>query len=240
MIFARLTVLAVVLAGLLGPAGGSYAQEEGLDELLDMGLDALMDIQVVTASKKSQSISEAPANIVVITREMIERRGYRTLEEALKDMPGFDFTISQPAGEYPTHFIFRGITDVGQTKTLVMVDGIVRNDVSNGWFRNAGYDFTLNDVEKIEIVSGPGSALYGANAYAGLVNVITRSGDGAPAGLEVEAKGIFGAERTLAPEMLVRYGTEGGFRVQLAGRWYKTDGDGGTGRPDPGNYFHNN
>ncbi|MDP6776878.1 MAG: TonB-dependent receptor plug domain-containing protein, partial [Candidatus Latescibacteria bacterium] len=236
-------ILALALSVVFGSIGQGHAQEEDLDQLLDMGLEALMDLEVVTASKKPQTVAEAPANIAVITREMIERRGYRTLEEALRDLPGFDFTTSQPSGEYPTHFIFRGITDVGQTKTLMMVDGIVRNDASNGWFQNVGYAFTLNDVERIEVISGPGSALYGANAYAGLVHVITRPlNDGQP-GLEAQAKATFGRHRTLVcpvPEVLLRYGSESGFRMQLAGRWYRTNGDGGIGRPDPGRYFHGN
>ena len=229
----------VLLIGSVVLAGTLHAEED-LEELLDLDLPTLMDMQVVTPSRKTQTIFRAPSNITVITKEMIQRRGYRTLEEVLKDATGFDFTSSQPAGEFPTHFVFRGVTDVGQTKTLVMVDGIVRNDVSNGWSRHVGYDFVLNDVEKIEIISGPGSALYGANAYAGLVNVITHTGGDASPGLAVEARGTFGVGRTLAPEVLARHQFANGLSVQLAGRWYKSDGDGGKGRPDPGHYFHNN
>jgi len=225
---------------LLGPSDRAHAQEKGLEDLLEMGLETLMDLEVVTASRKPQAISEAPANIVVLTREVIARRGYRTLEEALRDVPGFDFTTSQPAGEYPTHLVFRGITDVGQSKTLIMVDGIVRNDVSNGWFRNVGFDFTLSDVERIEIVSGPGSALYGANAYAGLVHVITSSEGESRRRLEVTARGTAGAHRTIVPEIVLRGDSGDGLRFQLAGRWYRTDGDGGAGRPDPGSYYHGN
>ncbi len=151
--------------------GETMADE--LDELLGTDLDMLMDMTVVTPARKGQTVAEAPASVTVITREMIQRRGYLNLEDALKDVPGFDFTTGQPAGEYPTHFLYRGVGDVGQTKMLVMEDGIVINDVSNGWARHVGYNFMLNDVEKIEIIGGPGSALYGANAYAGLVNVIT-------------------------------------------------------------------
>ena len=169
----RLVCLCLALGLVMGLTPGDVEADE-LDALLEVGLEDLMQIQVVPPGRQQQRIAQAPANITAITAEMIERRGYRTLEEVLKDVPGFEFTTSQPSGEYPTHFIFRGISDLGQTKTLIMVDGIVQNDVSNGWARGLGFDLILSDVAMIEIVSGPGSALYGANAYAGLINIITK------------------------------------------------------------------
>ena len=230
--------LQLVLTGSRAAAAGEGGDD--LDQLLSLGLETLMDVEVVTPGRKGQTISQAPANVIAITAEMIERRGYRTLEEVLRDVPGFEFTTSQPSGEYPTHFIFRGIADVGQTKTLVMVDGVVQNDISNGWARGLGYDLVLSDVEMIEVISGPGSALYGANAYAGLINIITRPPNQAPAGLQVRARGTVGADRTAAPELVATYRSPGDLSVRLAGRWYHTDGDDGLGRPDPGRYFTGN
>src|SRR5690606_32204824 len=80
------------------------------------------EVQVVSASRRGQRISEAPSNIVVLTQEMIRRRGYLTMTEALQDVPYFDFTTFHDSGEYPTHFLLRGLTDVGQTKVLTMED----------------------------------------------------------------------------------------------------------------------
>ena len=85
----------------------------GIDDLLDVDLATLMDMEVVTPARKGQTVFEAPASVSVISREMILRRGYRSLEDVLMDVPGFDFTSGQPAGEYPTHFLYRGISDVG-------------------------------------------------------------------------------------------------------------------------------
>jgi iron complex outermembrane receptor protein len=198
-----------------------------------------MEVQVVTAGRQSQSVGQAPANITAITAETIERRGYQTLEEVLLDVSGFEFTTSQPAGEFPTHFIFRGITDVGQTKTLIMVDGTVQNDVSNGWARGLGYDLMLGDVERIEIVSGPGSALYGANAYAGLINIITKPIETKP-GWHMDTRAFYGAHGTLAPELSATFRSADDWALRVAGRWFKTDGDGGAGRPDPAGYFTGN
>lgn len=121
-----------------------------------------------------------------------------------------------------------------------MVDGIVQNDVSNGWARGLGFDLILSDVAMIEIISGPGSALYGANAYAGLINIITKPLEDAPDGWQVDARVQGGQDATIAPEFVATYRTPEDLRLRFAGRWYRTDGDGGLDRPDPGSYFSNN
>ena len=229
---------ALAVAVLIPGSGGAEEMPSLLD-LVETDLAALMEMSVVTAARKGQVASEAPASLHVVTRDMIQRRGYLTLEDVLRDLPGFDLATGQPSGEYPTHFLYRGIGDVGQTKVLIMVDGIVRNDVSNGWARNLGYDFSLADVDKIEVIGGPGSALYGANAYAGLVNVITGKPEAATEGMSMAVQATVGSHGTRAPEAVVRYRGKNGLAAQLAGRWFVTDGDDGD-RPDPGNYFHNN
>jgi len=219
----------------------SNAHAQIIDSLMqsEFDLEDLLNIEVVTASRSAQKASKASANIIVITSEMIQQRGYRTLTEVFEDVPGFDFYTHQPSGEYPAHFALRGISDVGQTKTLIMVDGIIRNDISNGWARNIGYNFTFTDVERIEIISGPGSALYGANAYTGLINIITKKLDNENKKV-FEAKFTYGVNNTIVPEFFTGYKLENGLKLQLAGRLYFTDGDGGIIRPDAGNYFHNN
>jgi outer membrane receptor for ferrienterochelin and colicins len=134
------------------------------------------DEEVITASRTSQKISDAPSKVYVFSRDTIHERGYRTLTELLQDVPGFDFNSFNDSGEYPTDLILRGISDVGQTQILLMENGIIQNDIGNGWLRHVQFDTVLIDVERIEIILGPGSALYGANAYAGLINIITRKG----------------------------------------------------------------
>ena len=228
-----------LVVALVVPASGGADEMPSLIALVETDLAALMEMSVVTPARRGQVASEAPASLHVVTQEMIQRRGYLTLEDVLSDLPGFDLATGQPAGEYPTHFLYRGIGDVGQTKVLIMVDGIVRNDVSNGWSRNVGYDFSLADVDKIEVIGGPGSALYGANAYAGLANVITHKPEAAAEGLSVAVHATIGAHGTRAPEAVISYRSRDGLAAQLAGRWFVTDGDDGD-RPDPGSYFHNN
>ncbi|HNF23564.1 MAG TPA: TonB-dependent receptor [Leptospiraceae bacterium] len=207
-------------------------------------LSQLGEDEVVTASRKSQKISEAPSKVIVFTRDTIHERGYRTITELLQDVPGFDFNSFNDSGEYPTDMILRGISDVGQTQILIMENGIIQNDIGNGWLRHMQFDTTLIDVERIEIILGPGSALYGANAYAGLINIITRKGKSLfgkkSSNIAAEARMQGGKNRTYMPEALFAYKFQNDMIFQLAGRYYSTEGDRGLKRPDPGNYFHNN
>ncbi|MBT7825156.1 MAG: TonB-dependent receptor [Bacteroidetes bacterium] len=219
------------------------AQEEEEEDYCSecmMGLDALWNLEVLSASRKVQKNNDAAGSVVVITDEMIQQRGYRNLEEVLEDIPGIDFTIKQPAGEYPSHFIFRGITDVGQTNLLILVDGVIRNDISNGWIRHIGFEFPLIDIERIEVIFGPGSSLYGANAYAGIIYIITKNAEDLKDKNKVDARISYGSFNSISPEIYYSSKFENGMSVQVTGQWYITDGDQGLERLDPGNYFHNN
>ncbi len=214
----------------------------GVHQLFNISFEEFLNTEIVTASKKSQKAEEAPAGIHVITSEMIKRRGYRNLNEALADVPGFDFSTNQPAGEYPSHISFLGITDVGETNVLFLVDGILQNDISNGWMRGIGFEFPLIDIKRIEVIYGPGSTLYGANAYAGIINIITFQGDNLTAFNNYHTKvGIsYGSNQSFHPEFSTAYRFKSGLKMMLSGQWYVSDGDGGKNRLDPGNYFHNN
>ena len=202
----------------------------------------LLNTKVVSGFRAKQNESEAPANIIVITQTQIKNRGYRTLGEIMKDIPGFDFSNDEPSGEYPAHFLFRGIGGVGQQKYVIMIDGIPQNDISNGWVRNIGYNFVLTDVERIEFVSGPGSSLYGLNAYAGFVNIITKnySEKVSKNQLNVNAKMDYGSYNTYNPEIQAIYKTKSGLAFQMSARYYLSEGDYGLNRLDNGNYFNNN
>ncbi|MCW8998781.1 MAG: TonB-dependent receptor plug domain-containing protein, partial [Kangiellaceae bacterium] len=147
-------------------------------DYFDLSLKELANIKVVTSSKREQTVNESYANINVITKQMIESRGYRNVIEVLEDLPGFDFaTYEDGGGEYPVHFLNRGIGgDNGNSRLLVMVDGFVQNHISFNWSQGLTDEQMLHDVERIEVVQGPGSSLYGAQAVSGIVHIITRSG----------------------------------------------------------------
>ncbi len=125
---------------------------------------------VTSVSKTPESLREAPATVVVITAEEIERRGYLDLEQVLHDLPGFDF--SRGNGDIYSVFYQRGYRSRND-RTLFLVDGIEENDL----WSNAAHlsrQFPLSNVDRIEVIYGPASTLYGANAFAGVINVITR------------------------------------------------------------------
>jgi outer membrane receptor protein involved in Fe transport len=130
---------------------------------------------VTSVSKSAESLVEAPATVVVVTAEEIERRGYIDLEAVLHDLPGFDF--SKRAGPSYANIYQRGYRSIETNRTLLLVDGVEDNDLASGtaWISR---QFPLSNIERIEVVYGPASTMYGANAFAGVINIITRGGKG--------------------------------------------------------------
>lgn len=149
------------------------AQTDSLSNLLDLSLEELMNIKVVTATGFVQTALEAPATITVITKQQIQERGYEQLEEALRDVPGID--MIHVNGYAPTLFYFRGMYGAENLRALLMIDGIVENNIL-GSNDMAGPAYSLHNVERIEIIWGPVSAIYGANAFGGVINIITQKG----------------------------------------------------------------
>jgi outer membrane receptor for ferrienterochelin and colicin len=140
-----------------------------------LSLGDILDLHVVTASKSAQRLSEAPAIVSVVTQAEIKLWGYRSVAEALANIPGF-YMIDDFVSP---NFGVRGING-GQRAynriVKVMVNG---NPVS---LRSDGSHFlgtefmAMESIDHIEIVRGPASALYGANAYLGVINIITKEG----------------------------------------------------------------
>ena len=153
-----------------------FAQTDSVpsvDSLLQLSLEQLMNIQVVTASGFAQSTAEAPSTITVITDKQIQERGYEQLEDALRDVPGID--LIHINGYAPTLIYFRGMYGAENLRALLMIDGIVENNIL-GTNDMAGPAYSLHNVKRIEIIWGPASALYGANAFGGVINIITKKG----------------------------------------------------------------
>src|SRR5574340_187000 len=126
---------------------------------------------VSSVSKSTESLLEAPASVVVITGEEIRRRGYADLEAVLHDLPGFDFSMR--AGASYSNVYQRGYRSLETNRTLLLVDGVEDNDLasSTAWISR---QFALSNIDRIEVIYGPASTMYGANAFAGVVNIITK------------------------------------------------------------------
>jgi iron complex outermembrane receptor protein len=158
-----------MLAALAGAQ--SRAAHESVQALKALSVDQLLDLEVTSVSKRSEPLAGAAASIYVITAEALRRSGATTLPEALRLAPNLQVARID-AGQYAISA--RGFNNAIGNKLLVLVDGrTVYTPLFSGVFWDQ-QDLLLQDVERIEVISGPGATLWGANAVNGVINVITR------------------------------------------------------------------
>ena len=155
-----------------------FAQEKHtltVDNVIKMSLEELMNTKVSIATKSEKKLSEAPAVVTVITAEAIKNNGARNLADILQYIPGFEFSIGRVG------FLsvgVRGVKDpLTNSRLLVLKDGVPVNGTMYGSAIGVTKLFDLHSIDRIEIVRGPGSALYGRNAFIGVINIITKSGN---------------------------------------------------------------
>jgi iron complex outermembrane receptor protein len=176
--------------------------------LADLSFEELANLEITSVSKRAQRLSDAAASIFVITSEDIRRSGATSLAEALRLAPNLQVAQSS-ASAYAISA--RGMNNNVANKLLVMIDGrSVYTPLYSGVFWDV-QDVVLEDVERVEVISGPGGTLWGANAVNGVINIITRSAKSSQGGLIAVGAGNRESGNT------VRYGgslgTEGGYRV---------------------------
>jgi len=226
----RLAMLArALILVCLVPAASAAAEEGGPEpDLLDMNIEELLDLQVTTASKKKETLTAAPALSHVITRDQILRYGYRTIGEALSSILGF----------YPTTdlaYDYTGVRGFGRsgdsnTRLLVLFDGQRVNDPLYGFGAvDESLSIDIDGVERIEVVKGPGSALWGSNALLAVVNIVPQTGgdvDGAELGMEYGTH-----ERARA---YVKAGRKFDNGLEIAAVFSGLDADGDSGINIPG------
>src|SRR5882724_12714021 len=161
------------------------AQLMRVADLADLSIEELGNIQVTSVSKHAERLADAPASIFVITGEDIRRSGATRLAEALRLAPNLE-VARVSASSYAISA--RGFNSTVANKLLVLIDGrTVYTPLFSGVFWDA-QDVMLEDIERIEVISGPGATLWGANAVNGVINVITRTA-GNSKGLLVAAGG---------------------------------------------------
>ncbi|HSV52510.1 MAG TPA: TonB-dependent receptor, partial [Burkholderiaceae bacterium] len=176
--------------------------------LADLSLEELGRIEVTSVSRRAERLSDAAASIFVITSESIRRSGATTLPEALRLAPNLQVTRLN-ASQYAISA--RGFNNAIGNKLLVLIDGrTVYAPFFSGVFWDQ-QDVMLEDVERIEVISGPGATLWGANAVNGVINVITRSSADTQGGLVVLEGG--NRERGAAFRYGGALGADGHFRL---------------------------
>jgi len=168
---ARRTTLATALILPLAaatPAGAAAAA----DALADLSLDELMGMTITSASKKEQKADEVASAIFVLTRDDIRRSGATSIPEALRLVPGIQ--VAQVSAN-SWAITSRGFNARFASKLLVLIDGrSVYTPLFSGVYWDV-QDTLLEDVERVEVIRGPGATVWGANAVNGVINIITRS-----------------------------------------------------------------
>jgi iron complex outermembrane receptor protein len=150
----------------------------------------IFEEQVVTAGVHASSEAKAPASLTVITADEIRFTGAATVPEILRRVPGVDVAEMNPSD---TNVSIRGFNRRVANKVLVLVDGRSVYQDFLGATLWPLLDVSVQDIARIEVIRGPGSALYGANAYAGVVNIITRTGDEVNGGRAFLQTGNYGS-----------------------------------------------
>ena len=171
-------VARALLSGLILCAGSAWAQEPQQSELNKLSIEDLTKLKVDSvygASKFLQTAAKAPASVTVVTAEDIQRYGYRTLADVLKSVRGFYVIYDR---NY-TYVGVRGFSRPGDynARILFLVDGHRINDnIFDGAYVGTEFPVALGLIERIEIVRGPSSSVYGTGAFVAVVNVITKRG----------------------------------------------------------------
>ena len=171
------------------PSAGPQTGSKPGNDILNLDIEQLaktpvvvpsMDIPVTSVTKEQSTVGRSAAAVFVITNEMIRRSGATCIPEALRMAPGLDVAqINSSTWAISS----RGFNGLNANKLLVLIDGrTVYTPVSSGVFWDV-QDVVLEDVERIEVIRGPGGTLWGANAVNGVINVITKKAKDTPRGL---------------------------------------------------------
>ena len=165
--------IAVALAMGVGSISATEpaATNEAAKVLRSMSMEELMSVKVTTVSKKEERLSDAAAAVTAITQEDIRRSGVTTIPDALRLAPGVN------VGRVDAHewaVAVRGLNDTFTSSLLTLIDGrTIYTPLFAGTFWQAN-DVLLENIDRIEVIRGPGSTVWGANAFNGVVNVVTK------------------------------------------------------------------
>ena len=177
-------LLSLVIASISTSSRSAEVFAPGEEELVDEFAFLEMEATVETATKRAQPLFLSPSAITLLTREDIEATGARVLPEVLRDVPGMDVELLNPF--WYELGIRGGQNVVGTDNVILLVDGRDLTVEFFGFPMWTVQHISLDDIKRIEVIRGPGSALYGANAYGGVVQIFTyQPGEGPEARVSV-------------------------------------------------------
>ncbi len=210
-----LTILVLTIFSFTATA----AAQPGTKDLSNATLEELSNIQVYSASKHMQSARDAPSSVTVITADEIQKYGYRTLADILESVRGFYIT-------YDRDYSFVGVRGFGRlgdwnSRVLLLIDGHrINNNILGQAMVGVEFLVDVDLIERVEIIRGPSSSLYGADAFFAVINVITRK--------RSQLKGV---ELSFAPASFGTYegrasygGQYRGIDMLLSGTFYNSQG----------------
>lgn len=207
----------LALAGMASqPLDAHETLERDVQRLMGLSLQDLIATPVVTASRQEETRDQTPAQILVITREQIRERRYQNLADLMRDLPGVDWQGGTKSSQF-NQFSVQGY--VGPNKLLILLDGVRIGAPAGGNFAVAN-NFALYMAKQVEVLYGPAAALYGADAVAGVINIITQPGRGPKGSWASVGAGRFGGEEGA---FMTGLDTEQGLQLSLGGHWQRAD-----------------
>lgn len=215
-------IRAAVIAALLAvTATAGAAPLDNAKDLTALPLEQLLDLEVYTASKFAQKMSEAPSAVSIVTAADIKAYGYRTLADILKSIRGMYVTNDRNYSYIGT----RGFSRPGDynTRVLLLLDGYRLNDgVFDGALIGTEFIVDVDLIDRVEFVPGPGSAIYGGNAFFGVLNIITKNGQGL-GGMEIASEAA--SFETRKGRLTYGNRSEDGLDVLLSAASYRSRGE---------------
>lgn len=207
---------------LLSLGSSAFAAPAAEQDLLALPLEELAYLEVSIATGSPKPLATTPAATSVITARELEAMGVQDIGEALEAVPGLH--VSNGSFQYGPRYFIRGITSTYNPHTLVLINGLPQSSLFTGdrGERLPGlYSLPVKLLDRIEVIRGPGSALYGADAFAGVINLITKSPDTLKGGQASASAGSFDTYRAH-----VMQGSDiGAVKGLFSAAWLQTAGD---------------
>ena len=162
----------------------SFAEED--IDLFDLSLEQLMNVKVAVSSSFQQSLKSTPGIVRVFNKETIKANGWQSLEQLLLHVPGVQISVSKNGH---SNIWMRGVQNRNNNKVLLLIDGTPQQDLYYGNF-NINNQVPMHSIEKVEVLNGPGGVVHGANSFAGVIAITTKS-QGKSIGISVESKSSY-------------------------------------------------
>jgi iron complex outermembrane receptor protein len=202
----------LLLTAWLAVSGALVQAQTRPADLATATLEDLMNIEITSASRKEQRLGDVPAAVYVITQDDIRRSGMTTVPELLRLVPGVQVAR---INSNKWAVAVRGFNNLLADKLLVLVDGRTVYDRLNSGVFWESIDMPLDEIERIEVLRGPGGATWGANAVNGVISIVTKSAAETPGAVVTAGGGTFDNGQVAA-----RYGgTVGGAAYRVSSRW---------------------